>query len=378
MSAFLYVGGLNENISEADLFQSFSVPLDGDIPTGLISSKINRDVITRLSRCSGFLNFSTAEDAQRTLELRQHMEVGGRPVVLKPYRARDPTHDAVENRDRIFKAISNNCNTFVNPLPRGMTETELANMMSHHFPDAVVSCHVPPGRPFGYVLFKDEASAMDALRKGSIDVATVTNGNTEDEQKETVTVNILPYKSYNDRTMSSPAAREQPRPKSETPQRFNRERCAVIRGAPSKWTDVEVEAAVKPYGEPMIIKFVGGTTSASHHVVVEFADASSVARCVEGLDRRWCSSIDQFSLLNSLESQRVSLLLDRQRERDYNAPRLNVSFFQAEGNAWGRPGAKRRNPNGKATPNMTPAQPSIPESPMSNTSVVADHEEKTN
>jgi len=377
MSAFLYVGGLNVNVSEEDLFQAFSLPIDDNIPSGLISSKINRDVITRASRCSGFLNFATPEDAQRTLELRQHMEVAGRPAVLKPYRVRDPEADAsiTDNADSIFKPISNKCNTFVTPLPRGMTESELATLMSHHFADAVVSCHIPPGRPYGYVLFKSEATTMAAISKGSIEVSTVANVDTEEEQKAMFTVNILPYKSFNDRIQRNNVSRETPKRKAETPQiRFNRELCVAIRGAPQKWTDAEVQAAVKPYGDPVMIKFVGANNS-SQLIVVEFSDAASVTKCVEGLDRRWCSGIDQFSLLNSLESQRVSLLLDRQRERDYNAPRLNVSYFNNDSrpmHAWGRT-AKRRGGKGPMPKSNMPAsdhQPAIPGNPISSTNVV--------
>jgi hypothetical protein len=73
-SASLYVGDLAKDVREEHLFEIFSVvgPID--------SIRVIRDHASRVSLGYAYVNFSSAQDAERALETLNHCVIKGRPV----------------------------------------------------------------------------------------------------------------------------------------------------------------------------------------------------------------------------------------------------------------------------------------------------------
>jgi hypothetical protein len=87
-SASLHVGDLNEDVREEHLFEIFSVvgPID--------SIRVLRDHISRVSLGSAYVNFSSAQDAERALETLNHHVLKGTPLSIKFRNKMSPVSNA--------------------------------------------------------------------------------------------------------------------------------------------------------------------------------------------------------------------------------------------------------------------------------------------
>jgi hypothetical protein len=83
-SASLYVGNLDKDVREDDLFQIFSV-------VGPICSiRVLRDHVSRVSLGYAYVNFASAQDAERALETLNYYSIKGRPCRIM-WKQRDPS-----------------------------------------------------------------------------------------------------------------------------------------------------------------------------------------------------------------------------------------------------------------------------------------------
>eukprot|EP00915_Cephaloidophora_sp_WS-2016_P006315 GHVH01008327.1.p1 GENE.GHVH01008327.1~~GHVH01008327.1.p1 ORF type:complete len:396 (+),score=59.29 GHVH01008327.1:35-1222(+) len=367
MSTSLYIGELHPTAVEKDLVEVFSQPFEAGCENGM-TAKINRDVYSGASRCSGFLNFLTAEVAERTLRERQHAIVHGKPVVLRAYIPRPQkvhTPGLEEEQDLSGAAVLSplesiipECNTFVTSVVLDqMTEEDLQKLFLARFDEEVVSCHIPPGKKHGYVMFKSQESADAAIKTGSIsfsrdgDEVPEGEGEAASVAPTNHTITICRYKSYQDRAR---IAAEKKFPMVPIVSKLN---CVTIRGAPSTWSVDNVKEAAEMYGTITSVRFVPGFRSSEAHILVEFSHPSMVQKCIDGLNRRWFSHIDNFSLLDAPDSERYSLIVERHPDEHETPPhRLFVAAFKADSSPFQKSKAKNQKSNNSKvkTPKKSP------------------------
>ncbi len=96
MASKLYVGGIPYTSSEDDLRAHFA-------PAGNVTSaQIIKDRMTGRSKGFGFVEMSTAEEAQKAIELFNDKEFDGRRLTVNLARPMEerPARDNFNNRDR--------------------------------------------------------------------------------------------------------------------------------------------------------------------------------------------------------------------------------------------------------------------------------------
>ena len=157
--ASIYVGDLDATINEpqlVELFKSFGT---------ILNVRVCRDIITQRSLGYGYVNFDSHDDAEKAIEAMNFKRVGDKCMRLM-WQQRDPA-----------LRYSGNGNIFVKNL-----ETQVDSKMLHDIFTkfgAILSCKVMENeegksRGYGFVHFKDEAAAKDAIVKmnGSSDHAS--------------------------------------------------------------------------------------------------------------------------------------------------------------------------------------------------------------
>ncbi|KPI84686.1 putative polyadenylate-binding protein 1 [Leptomonas seymouri] len=169
--ASIYVGDLDATINEpqlVELFKSFGT---------ILNVRVCRDIITQRSLGYGYVNFDSHEDAEKAIEAMNFKRVGDKCMRLM-WQQRDPA-----------LRYSGNGNIFVKNLETQVDSKSLHDIFTKF--GSILSCKVMEdeegkSRGYGFVHFKDEAAASDAIVKmnGSADHAN-------DEKKALYVANFI-------------------------------------------------------------------------------------------------------------------------------------------------------------------------------------------
>ena len=148
-SASLYVGDLAKDVREENLFEIFSVvgPID--------SIRVLRDHISRASLGYAYVNFSSAQDAERALETLNYLDLKGRPIRIM-WKQRDPS-----------MRKSGAGNIFIKNIDASVTTRDLLDTFSQF--GNILSCKVatqPDGKSkgFGFVQYQTREEAERAVK----------------------------------------------------------------------------------------------------------------------------------------------------------------------------------------------------------------------
>ena len=148
-SASLYVGDLNKDVREEHLFEIFSVvgPID--------SIRVLRDHISRVSLGYAYVNFSSAQDAERALETLNYYGIKGRPLRIM-WKQRDPS-----------MRKSGAGNIFIKNIDASVTSRDLLDTFSQF--GNILSCKVASSddgksKGFGFVQYQTKEEAERAVK----------------------------------------------------------------------------------------------------------------------------------------------------------------------------------------------------------------------
>uniref|UniRef100_A0A1J3GRT7 Polyadenylate-binding protein n=2 Tax=Noccaea caerulescens TaxID=107243 RepID=A0A1J3GRT7_NOCCA len=144
----LYVGDLDANVTDSQLFDAFSQM--GQV----VSVRVCRDLATRRSLGYGYVNFSSPQDAARAIQELNYIPLNGKPVRVM-YSHRDPS-----------VRRSGAGNIFIKNLDKAIDHKALHDTFSVF--GNIVSCKVAvdssgQSKGYGFVQYETEESAQKAM-----------------------------------------------------------------------------------------------------------------------------------------------------------------------------------------------------------------------
>ncbi|PIA47867.1 hypothetical protein AQUCO_01400454v1 [Aquilegia coerulea] len=149
LNASLYVGDLEQSVTEAQLYDLFSQV------AAVVSIRVCKDQIRRVSLGYGYVNFHNTQDARNAMELFNFTPVNGKPIRIM-FSHRDPS-----------TRKSGHANVFIKNLDTSIDNRTLNDIFAAY--GTVLSCKVEKdsngeSKGYGFVQFEQEEASEKAIK----------------------------------------------------------------------------------------------------------------------------------------------------------------------------------------------------------------------
>jgi len=281
--ASLYVGDLQQEATEAMLYEKFSQA--GPV----LSIRVCRDMITRRSLGYAYVNFQRPEDAERAIDTMNFDEIKGKPIRIM-WSQRDPA-----------LRKSGVGNIFIKNLDKTIDNKMLYDTFSAF--GNILSCKVvcdymtTDSKGYGFVHFETDEAAIKSIEK--------VNGKLLKEKK----VFVGRFKSRNERI----------REYGDRAKHFTN---VFVKNLPVEWDDEKLTEIFEPYGKTLSISITVGEDGKSKQFgFVSFEEHEDADKACEELNNK---EIDG----KSIYVGRAQKKAERQAELKHKFEKLKLERIQ--------------------------------------------------